>query len=66
MNFFGFVFLLSTTLVLIFKKEVENHHEDGDHREDDLSVQDTYKQMWNMLWLCPVKTLILVLMTVKV
>jgi PAT family acetyl-CoA transporter-like MFS transporter 1 len=64
MIFFGVIFIVSTTLVLIFKKEENVVVEDT--FESHLSVKDTYKCMWRILWLAPVKKLILILMTVKV
>lgn len=63
MVFFGIVFIVSTTLVMIFKKEVNDHVEED---EEEFTVKETYFQMWKILWLAPVKKLILILMTVKV
>lgn len=62
MVFFGIVFIVSTTLVMIFKKEVNDHVEED---EEEFTVKETYFQMWKILWLAPVKKLILILMTVK-
>lgn len=81
MNWFGVVFIVSTTLVFLFKKEIEplqenskqlkeNENEDDQDEEESieehLSVKETYKLMWKILWLAPIKKLILILMTVKV
>ena len=63
MNFFGVLFIVSTTLVFFLKKETEDSS--GEHNED-LSVRETYKQMWKMVFLGPVQTLVIILMTVKV
>ncbi|CAF0971281.1 unnamed protein product [Brachionus calyciflorus] len=70
MYFFGLVFLVSTTLVLIFKKEEESDSEFESKKEvsleENLTVTQTYKLMWKILWLVPVKKMILILMTVKI
>lgn len=65
MYFFGIVFLVSTTLVLIFKKE-EDTHTNENSLESKLTVRQTYNLMWKILWLVPVKKMILILLTVKV
>ncbi len=62
MYFFGIVFVVSTTLVLLFKKEI-NQHNSG---EEEFTVKETYLQMWKIVWLAPIKKLALILLTVKV
>jgi hypothetical protein len=64
MLFFGIVFIATTTLVLVFKKEEKTSLEDSG--EKNLSVKETYGLMWQICWLKPIKTMILILMTVKV
>ncbi len=59
MYFFGVVFLVATTLVFLFKKEVD----DG---EENFTLKETYVQMWHILWLMPIKKIMLILLTVKV
>jgi PAT family acetyl-CoA transporter-like MFS transporter 1 len=87
MIWFGILFIVSTTLVFIFKKEVEpindakqqdknteklnsegDEEEDGEESsiEDNLTVKETYQLMWKILWLIPIKKLIIILMTVKI
>ena len=72
MWFFGIVYLVSTTLVMIFKKENDTQVATADQPasehsiEDDLSIRDTYRLMWKIVWLVPIKKLIIVLMTVKI
>lgn len=76
MNWFGVLFIVSTTLVFLFKKETEpeqdnvkqlkEDEEEEESIEENLSVKETYKLMWKILWLSPVKKLIIILMTVKV
>ena len=56
---------------MIFKKENETSPTEAaqpsEHSiEDDLSIKDTYRLMWKIIWLVPIKKLIIVLMTVKV
>jgi hypothetical protein len=76
MNFFGIVFIVSTTLLMILKKE-ENPNDQAslDERrlsektrslDENLSVKETYGLMWQICWLKPIQTMILILMTVKV
>ncbi len=76
MLFFGLVFIISTTLVLFFKKEKESYEilnnstssepDNEESEEENFTVTETYKQMWKIIWLVPVKKLIIILMTVKV
>lgn len=69
MFYFGIIFIISTTLVFLFKKEVDNSEENSPKSksfEDSLTVKQTYKLMWNLLWLAPIKKIILILMTVKI
>lgn len=69
MTFFGVIFIISTTLVLILKKEDNRKDKDEHHEEsleENLSVKQTYRLMWKLVWLPPIKTMILIMMTVKV
>ena len=77
MNWFGIVFIVATTLVFIFKREteliaddtVQLKEDDEDEEasiEESLTVTETYNLMWKILWLVPIKKIILILMTVKV
>ena len=64
MQFFGVVFLITTTFVLIFKRE-----KDGDLHEsieDNLTLIQTYKLVWQILKLKSVQVLAIFLMTFKV
>lgn len=61
MYFFGIVFIVSTTLLLLFKREVNQHNSE----EEEFTVKETYKQMWKIIWLAPIKKLALILLTVK-
>ncbi len=55
---------------MVFKKENEPANEPDqpiEHSiEDDLSIKDTYRLMMRIIWLVPIKKLIIILMTVKV
>jgi PAT family acetyl-CoA transporter-like MFS transporter 1 len=90
MLFFGIVYIVSTSLIMIFKRERDSVVDDnnsstdqqiqfttttttttttsptGHSLEDDLSITDTYKLMWKIIWLIPIKKLIIILMTVKI
>ena len=73
MLFFGVLFIVSTTLVLFFKKEeveapqsLHDSNSEEECHEEEFSVKETYLQMWKIIWLMPVKKLILILLTVKV
>jgi PAT family acetyl-CoA transporter-like MFS transporter 1 len=63
MNFFGVIFVVSTTIVMLLKKETNNSAES---LEDDLSIKDTYKIMWRVLKLKPVIKLNIILLTAKI
>lgn len=62
------MFIICTTLVLIFKKEVDNANDPngGGVVVDDLSLIETYKTLFDIIRLRPVLTLIFVHMTAKV
>lgn len=76
MYLFGIVFIVSTTLVLFFKKEKDDQNTSESEKqplnkkdislEENLTVSQTYKLMWKILWLGPIQKMILILMTVKV
>jgi hypothetical protein len=55
---------------MVFKKENEpatDSDQPIEHSiEDDLSIKDTYRLMMRIIWLVPIKKLIIILMTVKV
>ncbi|KJH50193.1 hypothetical protein DICVIV_03632 [Dictyocaulus viviparus] len=70
--FWGWVFIVSTTLVLIFKKEVDNSVEDipgngeGDDNELELGIVDTYSVLWKILKLKPMIYMLIILLTGKI
>ncbi|RCN47054.1 Acetyl-coenzyme A transporter 1 family protein [Ancylostoma caninum] len=70
--FWGWVFIISTTLVLIFKKEVDNSLEnpqgnnDDDEKELDLGIVETYSVLWKILRLKPMLWMLVILLTGKI
>ena len=64
MFFWAVVFLLTTTAVALFKHESPLNR-DGT-RDPELDVRETYSQLLRITGLRPVRTLIAILLTVKV
>lgn len=63
--FWGLVFLATTTLVAIFKRETEeNSHNPAEHAE--LNIKQTYQLLVDIVKMRPIQTLAMILMTVKV
>ncbi|XP_063916783.1 acetyl-coenzyme A transporter 1 [Zophobas morio] len=63
--FWGWVFVVSTTLVALLKKEVEPR--DSEHEVvHDRDVQTAYKSLKDILALRPVQTLVIILLTCKI
>jgi PAT family acetyl-CoA transporter-like MFS transporter 1 len=66
MTFFGIVYLITTTLVLFFKREIDTgEHVDFESRQD-YSLFETYKLIWKILQLKPILKLIFVIFTIRV
>jgi hypothetical protein len=66
MNFFGIVYLITTTFILLFKKEENNHSKIDEVLADDYPLIDTYKLIWSILKLKPILKLIFILFTIRV
>jgi hypothetical protein len=64
MQFFGIVFILSTTFILIFKKE--SAIVEYDDSSDELSIKTTFKSLWQILKLAPIQKFLIILFTCKV
>ena len=64
MAFFGIIFLIATTLVLIFKKEIDNSDESD--QQTEYNLVDSYKVAWGILTLGPIRKLAFVLFTLRV
>lgn len=68
--FWGWVFLITTTLVLIFKKEVDHSvidKDDADNKNEvlELGIFQTYAVLWKILRLKPVMWMVIILLTGK-
>lgn len=62
--FWGWVFIATTTLIAIFKREeVEKAHKDG---ELDMDIKHAYKLLWDIVKLPSIKTTIVFLLTAKI
>lgn len=71
MFFWGWVFITTTTLVLIFKKEIDNSLEstsdsgEEDEKELELTIVETYSVLWKILRLRPMLYILVILLTGK-
>ena len=69
MQFFGIVFIITTTLILVYKheKSTDNWHEDSENsHKEALTFKDTYKLVWKILNIGCVKKLAFIIFTSKV
>lgn len=65
MFFWGVAYIISTTLVALFKKE--NSLSTVENEQDiDLNIRQSYQLLWEILKLKPVQRIAVVLLTVKV
>lgn len=65
MQFFGALFLITTTFVLVFKREKETTSSESSI-EDSLTLTQTYKLVWKIFNLKSVRQLSFILLTMKV
>lgn len=63
--FWGLVFLVTTTLVAIFKTEQDQATKNQEEKEENLNIVETYKLLWKIVNLRPMKILAAILLTVK-
>ncbi|CAF1378873.1 unnamed protein product [Adineta ricciae] len=63
LTFWGFVFAISTTLIALFKHETDETH---DSNEPHFGLVDTYKVLLRVLRLPAVRSMALVLLTIKI
>jgi hypothetical protein len=67
MIFFGFLYILTTTLIILFKREpplpsiVVNLEE-----QEELNLTESYALVWKILKLKPIQCLILVVLSMRV
>ena len=75
MTVFGAIFLVTTLLILVFKKEnnagcfctkVVQVEELEAPKHQKISVLSTYKMIWSIIQLIPVRKLTFILLTLKV
>jgi hypothetical protein len=71
MQFFGLVYLISSTFILIFKKENSKTHSSGKIDEsaesmNNLSLLESYKTVWKIMCLKPIHKIIFILFTLRV
>ena len=64
MKFFGYIFLITTTLVIFFKKEVNTSEDSSDNSE--YSLVETYQLVFKIATLKSILKLIFVLFTLRV
>lgn len=64
MNFFGIVYIVSTTFILFFKQEKNLVYEK--YLDNNLSIKTTFNSLLDVLKLKPVQKLIIILLTCKV
>ena len=68
----GIVFIVSTTLVLLLKREIDHRAEpptvadEPEALDSDLGVVDAYRLLWKIIRLKPVVQLVCLLLTAKV
>jgi PAT family acetyl-CoA transporter-like MFS transporter 1 len=65
LKFWGFTFLITTTLVAFLKKEKEETREQAEGNPE-YGVLESYSMLWKIVKMKPVLTLAAILMTVKV
>jgi PAT family acetyl-CoA transporter-like MFS transporter 1 len=65
MNFFGIVYIASTTLILIFKNEKNKSYEKYTNA-NSMSIGETYSLLWNILKLKPIGLLMILMLTANV
>ena len=73
MVFFGIVYLITTTLILLFKRESSKDFTEtkpsyaSDHYiQNDISLIESYKLVWKILSLKPILIFIFVIFTLRV
>lgn len=63
MEFFGLIFIISTTLILLLKKETNSNYYQVN---DNLSIRHTFESLWKIIQLKSIQKLLLILFTCKV
>jgi hypothetical protein len=60
MKFFGVIYLIATSIIWIFK------HENHNHDNDEINLYDSYKIVWKIAFLKPIRKLAFILFTIRV
>lgn len=69
MNFFGVIYVITSSCVLLFKKEVSNVDSKAPEqtvKNEDLTVIESYKVAWKIICLKPIHKLIFIIFTLRV
>lgn len=67
MKFWAVVFLVTTTAVMLFKHEADDQRDNSGAGETGSgAVRQAYNELWNITRLAPIRSLIVILLTVKV
>ena len=64
MQVFGIIFVITTTLILLFKKEKNLYYEQA--LDNELSIMLTFKSLWEILKLAPVQKFLVIMFTSKI
>ena len=64
MVFFGLVYLVTTSLLLLFKREIDNS--DESEQQIDFNLIDSYRVAWNIFTLGPIQKLTIILFSIRV
>lgn len=60
MRFFGVIYLVTTTIILFFK------HENHENENEEYNLYDSYKVVWKIACLKPIRKLAFILFTIRV
>jgi hypothetical protein len=66
MEFFGVIFIVSTSLILIFKKETNKYWENECDNEKRLTINSTFQSLKKILELSAMRKLLIILFTCRV
>jgi MFS transporter, PAT family, solute carrier family 33 (acetyl-CoA transportor), member 1 len=66
MIFFGIVFLVTSLLIAILKREINVHHVNKNERELSLSVMAAYRIIWKMFKIKYMRRLAVIWLTTKI
>ena len=66
MEFFGVIFIISTSLILVFKKETNKYWESEEDNEKRLSINSTFQSLKKILELSSMRKLLLILFTCRI